>query len=374
MARTRTYGTVELVDGKWRVSAEPQVMLALKRHCARISKTEFGTVTLEDTEENGRMLDWFLYRYPMSMEDDVAEWLSSQAHSHKARLERFEEIVDPDYKPRRFGLALPPRDYQAVATELYLNRGFLLCGDDVGLGKTVVGIASFCDQRTLPALVVCLTHLQEQWKREIAKFAPELYVHILKKMSPYQLPKRDGLSPDVIICPYSKIRGWGDALSGHVRSVVFDECQELRKNTSQKYYAAREIARKVDFALGLSATPIHNHGGEIWNVFDVLRKDSLGSFDEFDREWCGRLRHDSYYLHEPKAFGSMLREHHMMIRRTRAEVGRELPPLQEMTEFVDSNPVGFDKNDSAADALAKLILDSGEMKTTHRKKKTRISA
>src|SRR5690606_41175610 len=67
----------------------------------------------------------------------------------------------------------------------------------------------------------------------------------------------------VIISNYHKLAGWADVLAGKVRSVVFDEVQELRIPGTGKYYAARHIAGQADFRLGLSATPIYNYGGEI---------------------------------------------------------------------------------------------------------------
>jgi hypothetical protein len=47
--------------------------------------------------------------------------------------------------------------------------------------------------------------------------------------------------PDVLIIPYSKLRGWGDHLAGRVRTVIFDEVQELRRPTA-KYEAAARVA------------------------------------------------------------------------------------------------------------------------------------
>jgi hypothetical protein len=52
-----------------------------------------------------------------------------------------------------------------------------------------------------------------------------------------------GHDPDVLIMPYSKLRGWGDHLAGKVRTVIFDEAQELRRADSRdKYVAAAQIA------------------------------------------------------------------------------------------------------------------------------------
>jgi hypothetical protein len=64
-------------------------------------------------------------------------------------------------------------------------------------------------------------------------------------------------------------------------------------------------------------------------VLDVLRPGELGTRSEFTREWCGEQRtlEATPPSRTRKAFGSYLREQGIMIRRTRADVGRELPAV-----------------------------------------------
>jgi superfamily II DNA or RNA helicase len=117
----------------------------------------------------------------------------------------------------------------------------LLLGDDVGLGKTVSALAGLSEPDMLPALVVTLTHLPRQWKAEINRFLPDLKVHILRKGSTYDLlAKREnkGRWPDVLISNYQKLGGWADELAGKVKTVIFDEAQELRIPGSFKHDAA----------------------------------------------------------------------------------------------------------------------------------------
>ena len=102
--------------------------------------------------------------------------------------------------------------------EIYLTHGFLLIADDVGLGKTASAICSFTDPRTLPAVVVTLTHLPWQWEDEIRKFAPRLRTHVIKKGTPYELPKFLDRGPDVVIINYQKLSGWADVLRSIVRA------------------------------------------------------------------------------------------------------------------------------------------------------------
>ncbi len=341
----------------WKIGAEPHVIIRIKRVFPRISTMEFGEVTIAHSGEVAQDLHWFITRYPMKMTEKDRSFLRRQGKAHKTEIATLEELVGGVYQPRKFKLAVPARHYQRLGADLYLRKGSLLLADDLGLGKTVTAIASFMDKRTLPAVVVSLAGtMPAQWERMINRFAPDLFTHVIEKRDPYRLPKRDGRTPDVLIITYYKLPSWQQILAAYGSSVVFDECQELRRTGSCKYDAAREVARHVQFRFGLSATPIYNYGGEIFNVLDVLSEGILGPRDEFTREWCSdNGRHST--LRSPKAFGSWMADNHVMLRRTRRDVGAELPPLTRIPHFVDYDIDALDKVQDKASELARIILD-----------------
>ena len=356
----KTYGTVTRRGPTWRIKCEPHVMIRLKRTFERVSKSDHGVVVMSDTLENARELEWFLERFPMKVEEP--EYLARRAAAYKAKIDLIARITSAGYEPPQFDLAIPARKYQRVSAELLLRSGRLLLADDVGLGKTLSAICTFQDKRTLPALVVTLTHLPRQWESEIKKFAPNLRTHIVKTGTVYDIAKPGAAFPDVVIINYHKLTGWADSLAPHIKSIVFDEIQELRTGPgSLKYNAARHFSRFTKFRMGLSATPIYNYGAEIFNVVDILGKDTLGTRDEFVREWCsgGKIVKGKQRLADPKAFGTYLRDQGIMLRRTRTDVGRELPELTKVPHFVDADLAELQKVESAATELAKIILRQG---------------
>lgn len=363
---------------QWRIQAPPHIVLRLKRVFGKISRRSHGDVFLSDTEENARDIEWFVERYPMAIEDP--ERLHARATAHKERTALVEGMLAKKIAPPVFDLALPPREYQRIAAAIALQTGGLLLADDVGVGKTVSAICMLADHRALPALVVTLTHLPRQWEAEIKRFAPKLRTHILKKATPYDLTalkgRRGQLSlgavsalPDVIITSYSKLAGWAETLApiveGH--AVIFDEVQELRnmgknkKERPAKYSAAKHIADSAGFRLGASATPIHNYGAEFYAVLDILRPDVLGTKSEFLEEWCKDVwRADKAKIAEPAAFGAYMRESGLMLRRTRADVGREIPAVTKVHHPVDAELEALDRVSKDCAELAKTILRQGE--------------
>lgn len=353
----KTYGSITLdtKHKKWRIQCEPHVAIRLKRVFGKIDTKEFGVQTLSATIENARDLTWFIQRYPMTV--DPEDTLLEMTAAHREKMSLIDQLIAGYRPPKGFTLALPPREYQSYAADLWLTANGLLLADDVGIGKTVTSICGFTDPRVLPAVVVTLTHLPTQWEGEIKRFTPDLIVHRLRRGQPYDILKyTDGKYPDVIITNYHKLAGWAETLSPYTNGVIYDECQELRHSGSNKYQAAKHLADACDFRLGLSATPIYNYGGEMFNVLDVLCPGRLGTHEEFVREWCTVSYDGKNRIKDPKAFGMYLREEGLMLRRTRVEVKRELPECQTVPHHIEADPKALEEMKGQAIELAKLIL------------------
>lgn len=356
----RTYGTITCDKRyrKFRIKAEPHVVMRMKRVFGKIDDSARGVLTLSATRENARDLEWFSTRYRLDVDDPTYLTQLSREHQEiESTVERLLNGIDP---VPQFNLKLPPRDYQKIAAQMWLTVRGLLLGDDVGLGKTISALTGLAQPGTLPALVVTLTHLPEQWKAEIERFTG-LEVHILKKATPYDITKyHKGRMPDVVISNYHKLSGWRETFDGVFKAVIFDEASELRHTGSAKYNAARDIAAGAEYRLGLSATPIYNYGAEIWNILEILRPGALGTYEEFVREWCTHSYNGKPKIKDPAALGLYLREAGLMLRRTRKEVGRELPPCTIIPHIIGADTSKIEKMTGGAIELAKLVLRQGE--------------
>ena len=359
-------GTIAIDRENWKISCEPHVRNRLRRVFPQVSQRAGDHISITRNAENARDLLWFTQRYPLTVDKGTLKQLKNLAHEHEETETAVQTLLNAIHPPQDFELAVPARDYQKIAANLLALKSGLLLVDDVGLGKTASAICSMCRSENLPVLVVTLTHLPEQWAAEIKKFAPALTVHILKSGQPYPLvPKAKTSSkqeslfepeaprmPDVIISNYHKLSGWSETLAEVVRYVVFDEVQELRHSDSNKYQAAKHIASKARLRIGLSATPIYNMGTEFFSVIEVLLPGCLGSHEEFTREWCG----DEGVIKDPKAFGTYLRREGIMLRRTRKDVGRELPPCSSILQTIKTDHAVLDRIKGSAVELAKVIL------------------
>lgn len=346
--------------GVWALRTEPHVTMRLKRIFGRVNPRQDGGLWLSDTPETAADLDWVLKRWPLDIDDIARARLDRRLSEYRESQEAVDLVLGGEHLPFEIEPAREPRDYQLQAADLTLTTGRLLLGDDVGLGKTFSGLLVLRHPEALPALVVCPTHLTRQWLGELAVSFPLLRGHIIRKTTVYD-PSRTrqmrGFHPDVLIMSYSKLAGWAQHLAGVVRTVIFDEAQELRVSGSQKYTAAAQVADGARFKLGMTATPVYNYGGEIFNVMRVLDRDVLGTRMEFIQEWGLEMSNGRVSVKDPRALGSFLREENLLLRRTRVDVGRELGDLVRVPHDVDADAEVIERETADAVNLASLILE-----------------
>lgn len=370
-------GLIRIVDNKIVVTCPPHVAIRLRRVFGGVQRYKAGVFHMSATPAQAFDLEWFRERHPLDVHPDSAAQFAELVATEERKLASIAEVDAPGYVPRAFELAIPARDYQRVAADLALRTRNLLIADDLGVGKTVSSICALTAPGALPALVVTMTHLPRQWARELARFAPTLRVHRIRSGQPYDFASvkfeegADGVRrrvtatgiPDVLIINYHKLSGWVEHLAGVVRTIIFDEVQELRHDGSNKYCAAAALAQAADIRIGLSATPIYNYGAEIYAVVNAIAPMALGTRKEFFDEWCGGGGDGSaedrrkICVSDPAALGTYLRESGIMIRRTRKEVGRELPALTVVRHVVEVDPTRINEAAAEVAELASRVLE-----------------
>lgn len=339
---------------KWIFQSEPNVRRMLRRVFGSVSAEKGHTITLSHTPAVARDVEWFLQRYPHKLDDTARMVLTSTAGAAKEREEQCRGILSGNLGNVTLTLAKPAREYQRIAIELADAVGGLLLGDDLGLGKTLVGIGLATMPQYRPMLVVCEKHLQKQWVKKLKEFAPQLVVRRAKSKTP------ERMDCDVLVMTYHKTVGW----AGHIqpKCLIFDEVQNLRSGEkTDMYKACAVLAETADCRVGLSATPVYNYGGEIWNIMQILRPGALGDAHEFVKEWCSTTSGGKWIVDDPQALGGFLRRENLMLRRVRADVGRELPPVQSFAELVPYDEAIMNEMSESAMELAKTILHGANL-------------
>ncbi|MBR3873471.1 MAG: DEAD/DEAH box helicase [Clostridia bacterium] len=339
-ANRRTYGTLSYNKRRrcWVVKGDPGVTELCKRLFPGTETSKRGEARFTAHRRLVGELNWLMLRYPLTVrESDMARWEDALAQAREYVIRREEAKLMPvrvTPSPTTFMGTLTPFQEEGLAFLLRTDRGLL--ADEMGLGKTVQALAMLSETGAYPALIVAPPHLMCNWQNEIARFVRKpdgspLNVHVIKGLKPYQLPQAD-----IYLMHYLLLRGWKEALPQlEIPTVIFDEIQELRHSGTEKYSAASLLADAAQRVIGLSGTPIYNRGAEIWNVVNILDFHFLGDYESFTREWC--YGYGNQIVAKPELLGEKLREEGMMLRRTKQEVLKDLPPKRRLIMAIDSD-------------------------------------
>jgi superfamily II DNA or RNA helicase len=231
--------------------------------------------------------------------------------------------------PAALGTTL--RDYQ-VEGHAWLSRvaawGAGAClADDMGLGKTVQALAVLLDRARLgPALVLAPTSVAFNWVQETQRFAPSLRP-VLYAEQPDRLKCLAKLKKnDVLIVSYGLlVRDAANLGAVPFSTLVVDEAQALKNPGTRRARAARQL--NAGFRIALSGTPLENHLGELWSLFAIIFPGLLGSWDQFRERFAAPIERGK----DPEANAALSRVlRPFLLRRTKPEVARELPPRTEI--------------------------------------------
>ncbi|PHS16858.1 MAG: helicase SNF2 [Kangiella sp.] len=234
------------------------------------------------------------------------------------------------------------RDYQLNGLSwLQFLREFKFNGilaDDMGLGKTVQTLAHIQKEKIsrrmkTPCLIVAPTSLMSNWKREAANFTPHLKVLISQGNDRHK--NWDEFEKyDIILSTYPLIMRDFDILSKiEFYIIVLDEAQNI-KNAKSK--TSRGIkALKSQHKLALTGTPMENHLGELWSVYDFLMPGFLGNYSSFNSKYRNPIEKDNNPL-VSKILSKRVKP--FLLRRTKQVVADELPPKTEIIKTVSFEP------------------------------------
>ena len=211
------------------------------------------------------------------------------------------------------------RDYQEKGVrwlQMLHHYGFGgILADDMGLGKTLQTIAFLTSQVTEHSRVLILapSGLIYNWADEFRKFAPQLdlaVVHGLKANREAILSENH----QIYVTSYATFRQDSELYQEMAFDFLFlDEAQVMKNAQTKIAQSLRQFVVPAVFAL--SGTPIENHLGELWSIFQIVLPGLLPSKKEFMKLPADRV---AQFI---KPF---------VMRRKKEEVLTELPDLIEV--------------------------------------------
>ena len=297
---------------------------------------KYGVLVDLGTEEDGSLrfnaaqaglLDALLAAQPEIRVDAAFQKVRQSLHGF--------EGIKPLDAPAGFHGELRPYQREGLGWLDYLQKfefGGILA-DDMGLGKTIQVLALLQKRRARrqakePSLAIVPRSLVFNWIQEAARFTPRL------RVLDYTGPNRHALREtfrdhDLVITTYGTLRTDIMELTPlEFDYVILDEAQAIKNAESQAAKAARLLRGR--HRLAMSGTPIENHLGELWSIFEFLNPGMLGAGSVFKRHTVGGSG-------LPDGDRSLLAKalRPFILRRTKAQVVQDLPEKTEQTLHCD---------------------------------------
>ena len=358
--KTKTFGTLEYVLDKysrtwsWKVTGTRAVTMVSRL----IPQSWYGEgpdeAIVPDNSQNIQQIQWILERYPMEiLSKSVWNRKILKSVSKQIKPKKIEKLNKINPSKQFKGKLL---NFQKEGLDFLLkSSGNALLADEMGLGKTVQTLAYLStEKQASPTLVIAPLVTLRNWQREIEKFMKKKSRNgrLMESKLPSSTLIRKGKSQDIgkydfYIINYELLEKRLDDLSKlNIRSIICDEVQNLRSKSTKKYGAVKKLValKSVKYRIGLSGTPIYNHGSEIWPIVDILRPGLLGNFKEFCEYFCYVNDKGKAIVLENKR--ESLREElcrHVMLRRKKSDVLKELKDKVRYKEFIDSDSTYYNK-------------------------------
>ncbi|MBM3736092.1 MAG: DEAD/DEAH box helicase [Acidobacteria bacterium] len=317
--------TVVLADGSLGFLPEDFI----RKYAAMFELGETDGASIRFKKNQATLLDILLAERPEIEVDQIF----AQARNRLASFAGVQAAAQPE----AFAGELRGYQKEGLGWMHFLNgMGFGGClADDMGVGKTPQVLALLESRRArreageavAPSLAVVPRSLIYNWMREAARFTPKLRVldhsgadrdRTLAAISNY----------DLVLSTYGTLRN--DAAEfRNVRFdyVILDEAQAIKNAESESAKAARLL--NGDHRLVMTGTPIENHLGELWSLFEFLNPGMLGT---------SVFANASSALRNPdpetrKLLARALRP--FILRRTKEQVAKELPAKIEQTIYCE---------------------------------------
>jgi SNF2 family DNA or RNA helicase len=239
------------------------------------------------------------------------------------------------------GISVPLYCYQLSGwrwLKFLLSEGIGgLLADEMGLGKTLQIISALSDsggESLSPALIIAPGSILENWRRELAKFAPHLKV--LKHHGPLRTGRPAELEGyDAVITSYDGAVRDNSLLNMiHWAVVILDEAQFIRNPQAQRTKAVKRLRRTA--GLAVTGTPVENRLLDLWSIMDFVLPGHLGDSKFFEAHFTDDV--DSAARLEPLVSP-------LMLRRRITEVAQDLPAridIPQVLELEEDEAVAYD--------------------------------
>ena len=272
--------------------------------------------------------------------------------------------ADADPGPALKGTLRPYQKAGVHWMHLLSGLGLGAClADDMGLGKTIQVLSLLLAQRRAgramqPSLLVGPASLLANWAAEIERFTPGLTAKIVhpSAMTPDQVRQ---VTPDQLSGIDLAITSYGTLLRMPVLAemrwhyVILDEAQAIKNPNAKQTKAAKALKARARIAL--TGTPVENHLGDLWSIFDFINPGLLGTARQFT-SYTKRLAESTHNPYGP--LRELVRPYILRRMKTDKSVIADLPDKTEIKAYCPLSRKQAALYEQTVTDLAEALQDS----------------
>lgn len=238
--------------------------------------------------------------------------------------------------------------YQRGGAAYLSEKTEAILGDEMGLGKTPQAIAAADLRGARNIICVAPASVVEHWRRE--------WIRWQTIPRPVRSGRGDVAAPGVRVVSYDALRQSAvrnPLLARRWDLLVADEAHYVKTPGAQRSRAVAQLVERADARWALTGTPVSGTADEIWNLLRLFGSSALQSdatrgwpdvraYSNFRRRYCREIplgntgRSKIIGVKNPDELRARVLT--VMLRRKKADVLRDLPPLLETEMIVAPGP------------------------------------
>jgi len=258
------------------------------------------------------------------------------------------------------------RKYQAEGCDFLVQHPRVILADEMGLGKTLEVLAAIKKLKLTQKhiLVVCSGSSQYVWKKEVAKWLPELPFTMVVGNPSKRHSIWKNLPLGMVVCTYGVLRQDIDVMQKFWSLVIADEAHNLHNRKTKNFKSFKRLRSTYLFLV--TGSPVKRGPESLWTFLHLIDRKVFSSYWRYVNAFCMII--DGPFGKEnlgPKNI-TALKEvvlKNRLIRRMKVNVAPELPPKIRQLLPVEPTPLQVRIHKQLAEKMV-ADLPSGDLLVT----------